>query len=1171
MFVASCVVFASNTNDTEITASGTCGENLTWELNSEGLLIISGTGDMYDYDSNNRAPWYNYEPLVVDVYIEDNVTNIGAYAFAWCDNILEVRIGNAVTSIGKMAFYKCGIIEINIPDSVVTIYDFAFEECDNLISATIGNGVVTVGEGAFGNCGKLEEVFIGTNVENIGSCAFDQCIALRSIAIPNSVSVIGTRAFTDCYSLKSVVIGEGLTKIEDSLFARCESLEDITLGKGITSIGDYAFNECESLRSISLPEGVTEIGMSAFIWCEKLISINLPKGVKIIEPSTFYCCYSLEEIALPEGLITIGAGAFTNCDSLKKIVLPDSVESVQESAFSSCDSVSTVELGNGITKIENRTFASCINLRSATIPDNVTLIGVEAFCNCVALEEVSIGRGVTKISANAFEGCSSISMLTISDAVRIIGSEAFRDCAALENIFLGKGVNRIFDRAFESCGNLKEVIVDEKNEYFCSEEGVLFNKDKTEVIKYPEGKSDKIYEVPSSVNKIGDYAFYKNREIVEVVASNNVTTIGLCAFRECTNLRNIILSEKLTHIGVSAFYECVNLESLVLPRSITVIDSYAFDNCSGLSKVHYCGTSEQLNAFLSDEHDGSLMKAGIHYECQYKETSSTNSEKGHTYGLYCPECGWLSGEDIGFLMTVSPDEIADIEYIGTPIEPEIKVTQGDIILEEGRDYELTYSNNIDVGTAEVEITGIGDFSGVITKTFEIVPKDVAGLVEWELVSWDSEGYTDIVHLRDHFERKLTITVDGIKLLLDKDYRVTSFSYDYDLDKASNFSITFQGNYKGKITRYSLESAVVKEIPVQHYTGGELKPTIVVQRRKGFAQTHTEGVDYRVEYNNNIEKGTATVKILPLGDCYGSTEATFEITDHEYYWKVDKQATMNSDGTKSLYCSSCGLLQENVKIPRVGSVIFEKSDYTGKGQTPLATIKDTDGNVLGKDDCFVGYPKVGVKVGKYKATLNFRGDYSGREETYFVITPKAPKTASAKLRTATGGYDDVKFSWSKSTGASGYYVYLKKEADKEYIYLTRTTATSCIKKNLADGAKYYFKVVPYYKSGETRYESASYKTASVYTLKKISTPKLSRSGSKVKVKWTNINGETGYQISKATKKTGTNIISTYKTTKGTYKTIKVTKGKKYYYKVRAYKVVDGKKVYGPWSTVKAYKR
>jgi hypothetical protein len=133
-------------------------------------------------------------------------------------------------------------------------------------------------------------------------------------------------------------------------------------------------------------------------------------------------------------------------------------------------------------------------------------------------------------------------------------------------------------------------------------------------------------------------------------------------------------------------------------------------------------------------------------------------------------------------------------------------------------------------------------------------------------------------------------------------------------------------------------------------------------------------------------------------------------------------------------------------------------------------------------------------------------------------------------------------------------------------LTRTTGTSIKKKDLTDGVKYNFKVVPYYKSGDTRYTSLSYKTASMYTLKQLATPVITKSGIKAKVKWNNINGETGYQISRATTKTGTANIKTYAGVNLKTKTITLSTAKKYYYKVRAYKVENGKKVFGPWSAV-----
>lgn len=290
--------------------------------------------------------------------------------------------------------------------------------------------------------------------------------------------------------------------------------------------------------------------------------------------------------------------------------------------------------------------------------------------------------------------------------------------------------------------------------------------------------------------------------------------------------------------------------------------------------------------------------------------------------------------------------------------------------------------------------------------------------------------------------------------------------------------------------------------------------------------------------------------------------------HQYEDTIVK-ATASSDGYCDLCCSVCGDVayrKYTIESPQV-TLSYTKTTYSGSYKKPTVKVSGSSGSICGSEYYTVKYSN-NKNPGRGKVTVTFDEElYDCTIVKYFTIAPKAPQTASAELY----GYNDIKFSWAKSYGADGYYVYYKKSSASSYTYLTRTTSTSVKKADLSGGTGYTFKVIPYVKSGNTYYKSTKYTTATVTTLKKVTTPTVTSSSGKAKVKWTNISGETGYQISRSTSKAGTNIVATYKTTTGTSKLVSATKGKGYYYKVRAYKEVNGRKIYGPWSNVKYYKR
>ena len=379
-------------NQIEIIDEGTCGDNLTWTLDDEGVLTISGTGEM------TTSPWNTSD--VKTVVIDEGVTSIKDYAFYFCSNLTSVTIPDSMISIGTDAFYFCS----------------------NLTSVTIPEGVTGIGDYAFYFCG------------------------LTSIAIPDSVTRIGANAFQYCTNLTSVTIGDGLTSISGGTFHECSSLANITLPDSLTSIGHNAFEGCRSLTGITIPDGVTSIDEGAFMYCESLASITIPDSLNSIGNWAFYGCNRLKAITVEslESWLTINyadASSHPNYASdchlylgneeMTNITIPNSVTGIPEYAFNNCGSLTGITIPDSVTGIGNYAFNNCSNLTDITIPESVTGIGNYAFHGCGSLTGITIPESVTGIGQYAFENCNSLTCVTIPESVTSIGSYAFAWCRNL--------------------------------------------------------------------------------------------------------------------------------------------------------------------------------------------------------------------------------------------------------------------------------------------------------------------------------------------------------------------------------------------------------------------------------------------------------------------------------------------------------------------------------------------------------------------------------------------------------------------------------------------------------------------------------------------------------------------------------------------------------------------
>lgn len=612
--------------------------------------------------------------VITNLQIPENVTVIKNYAFNYCNQLNYVTIPEGVKSIGDNSFFSCkNLLSVDMPKGVESIGERSFQGCDKLWSINLSD-VVTIGDYAFCQCYELSIVTFGEKLESIGEAAFSMCEALESVYFPDSLKVLeplafekcynlylayfsgtsklermGYYAFKECYALEEINIPQGVTAIEDRVFEQCTSLTEVTLPNGIKTIGAYSFYYCTELKSVSLNSGLTVIGENAFLDCWALNDVYIPNTVESLEYRAFSGCDSLESITIPGSVKTIGEQAFYWCRALQTVVIKDGVLTIENEAFN-YTIVMNLDMGNTVTSIGDRAFEYA-NIVELNIPDSVTHLGVGAFSKCDNIKTIKFGRGLSYISDYCFEQATELyqsgglnedipesdERLVIPSNIKSIGTNAFASCSAVKSIVLSDGVETVAKRAFMDMPSLKElhigravkelapefalwcmgpltINVDQENTTYSVENNVLFNKDKTTLVWFPDGIiTEKTYSIPSgvkeiapsafrncmlseikipdTVEKIGAKAFYGIYEIEKISIPNSVTFIGEDAFASCGNLVGISIGKGVTSLSDRIFYDGYSLKTVRLPDNITSIgtDVTLYSD----SAVLYCNYGSQ--------------------------------------------------------------------------------------------------------------------------------------------------------------------------------------------------------------------------------------------------------------------------------------------------------------------------------------------------------------------------------------------------------------------------------------------------------------------------------------------------------------------------------------------------------------------------------------------------
>ena len=448
----------------------------------------------------------------------------------------------------------------------------------------------------------------GVEYEVTGIKGYIQSEEVTSIAIPSSVANIGEFAFAYCTSLASITVSEQnavYSSKDGALYDKNQTVlycvprkwagTEFSVPSSVASIANFAFVYCNGLTSIKIPASVTTIGYAAFGDCTSLASIEIPASATSIGMQTFQNCTSLISIELPSSLTNLENMVFSGCTGLTSITIPASVTSINAYAFENCTSLTSIEIPASVTDIGNDAFTGCSSLEAIKLSPSMTHL-YNIFSGCSSLKTIELPSSLISYDPFAFESCNNLVAINISEDNPYYSSfdGVLYDKAqtnmkvipqGLTEITIPPSVGTIYP-IYDS-PNLQSIHVSENNPYFSSIDGVVYNKDQTQLIRrMPKNQPIDRYAIPSSVTTIASSAFRDCTGLTSIEIPTSVTSID-GAFSGCTGLTSIEIPSSITSIGDWTFSRCTGLTSIEIPSTVTAIGDYAFNECTSLASVTF--------------------------------------------------------------------------------------------------------------------------------------------------------------------------------------------------------------------------------------------------------------------------------------------------------------------------------------------------------------------------------------------------------------------------------------------------------------------------------------------------------------------------------------------------------------------------------------------------------
>ena len=840
--------------------------------------------------------------------------------------------------------------------------------------------------------------------------------------------------------------------------------------------------------------------------------------------------------------------------------------------------IKSVIIENGVTSIGDGVFQGCTSLRSVTIPDSVTSIGDDAFYGCYFTSENFVNNSnvelddsskPTIVDTDAGGFCIkdnelvnmrptyAIGEITIPDSVTSISDYAFNDCTSLTSVTIPDSVTSIDDWTFSSCTSLTSIEVSGNNKNYSSADGVLFNKDKSELITYPAGKTDSEYVIPNSVISIGDSAFENCTSLTSVTIPDSVTSIGRYTFENCTSLTSVTIPNSVTSIGDDAFYNCTSLTSLTISDSVTSIGKYAFSGCTSLTSITIPDsvTSISYSAF---ENCTSLSSVTIG-----NSVTSIGSSAFYNTAYYNDKYNWDKG----------------VLYLSNRL------------IDTNDDFDSTTDYTIKDGTRFIADSVFSNCDNLISITIPNSVKSLGdnafGSVKKVIYNGTDKEFFEIENIENNKNVIVAKYYDLLNDLISKievpykqsEYLKITDDYLYNTikDRINNNEEARSKKISIKNGEFYINGMDIGELEVQyvyfpqHYD--DLNENIE-RLHKVYCYISSYSMDVKVKFINDSDYNKADekyvsdfIKTLNIAkpQCYEEDYEEYkmsEIGDWKYNFSVASEyynKLINDSSIKFVAGSGaggyCSFLNPGFSEAGVDLAVF-KNDVLYGTYYPITNYKDgvniTDEKIIPVMTLPSDLPD--NQVENY-ILQKLKNDWKNESDTILSVKKGAVVNGS-QLK---DGYV-IKI-------APGYY-----EGDYGIIIARKqNNSTSDEKPTPVPTPSPAQQVTQPTAHNDTATTLQAKNTVS--KPKSTNTKKIKAAKKAISVTWKKVSGVKGYQIQVATdkkfkKNKKTVTIKKQKTTKTTVKKLKAKK--KYYVRVRTYKIVNGKKVYSSWSKVKSVK-